>query len=113
MRASPSLRPRPLPAPRLAMTIIEVLVVTAIVGVLTALIVPAVQQARESARRASCANHLKQIGIAVYAFYDAQEKLPSSVRPASAGTVRVGVLTQLLPYLDEKTLWDRYDHSVN
>lgn len=98
---------------RSGFTIIELLVVIAIIAVLVALLLPAVQQARESARRTQCVNNLKQIGLAVHTFHDQKRHLPSSIRPAATGTVRFGVFTQLLPFIDQKTLWDQYDSSVN
>ena len=100
-------------APRAGVTIIELLVVTGVIGLLAAILLPAVQSARETSRRAACANHLRQIGVAIHSFDAAERKLPSSVRPAGASTVRVGVFTQLLPYLEQLPLWSQYDVSVN
>jgi prepilin-type N-terminal cleavage/methylation domain-containing protein/prepilin-type processing-associated H-X9-DG protein len=99
--------------PRRGFTLIELLVVIAIIAVLAALILPAVQTAREAARRAQCANNLKQMALAVHNFHDSKKHLPSSIRPAATGTVRFGSLTQLLPFLDKKVQWDQYDGSVN
>ncbi len=100
-------------APRHGFTLIELLVVIAIIAVLAALILPAVQTAREAARRSQCANNLKQLALATHNFHDAKRHLPSSIRPASTGTVRFGSLTQLLPFLDKKVQWDKYDGTVN
>jgi prepilin-type N-terminal cleavage/methylation domain-containing protein len=94
-------------------TLIELLVVIAIITVLAALILPAVQQARESARRSQCQNNLKQIGIALHNHHEAFKFFPSSRRPLATSTVRTGTLVFLLPYVDRATLWDKYDLTVN
>lgn len=94
-------------------TLIELLVVISIIAVLVALLLPAVQQAREAARRTQCQNNLKQVGIALHNFVDARQFLPSSVRPTAAGTVRYGVFTQILPFIDKQVLWDKYDATLN
>lgn len=93
-------------------TLVELLVVIAIIATLVGLLLPAVQSARESARRASCQNNLKQQGLAIHTFHDARNRLPSGGRPPDASTVRCGVFVYMLPYLDKKSLWDRYDTSV-
>jgi prepilin-type N-terminal cleavage/methylation domain-containing protein/prepilin-type processing-associated H-X9-DG protein len=92
-------------------TLIELLVVIAIIAVLTALLLPAVQQAREAARRTQCQNNLKQFGLAIHNFYDAYQKLPSARRPLTntPGALRLGFHTQILPYIEQQAIWDQYD----
>lgn len=94
-------------------TLVELLVVIAIIGVLIALLLPAVQAAREASRRSQCQNSLKQVGLGIHNFHDAKKKLPSAIRPNPASTVRVGVFTFLLPYIERSDLYDLYDQTVN
>jgi prepilin-type N-terminal cleavage/methylation domain-containing protein/prepilin-type processing-associated H-X9-DG protein len=97
---------------RRGFTLVELLVVIAIIAILVALLLPAVQIAREAARRTQCVNNEKQIGLALHTYHDAKRKLPSGGRPPEDQTVRCGVFIYLLPYLDRKDLWDQYDTSV-
>ncbi|MFM7035304.1 MAG: DUF1559 domain-containing protein [Planctomycetia bacterium] len=105
-------RPRP-PSRRPGFTLVELLVVIAIIGVLVGLLLPAVQAAREAGRRSACSNNLKQQGLAIHSYHDSYKKLPSSGRPPEASTTRCGLFTYMLPYLDKKVYWDKYDVEQN
>ncbi len=110
---------------RRGFTLIELLVVIAIIGVLVGLLLPAVQQAREAARRSACSNKLKQLGLALHNHESANRCLPYSCggNPFSSGTVsgapyeavgRVSGLTRLLPFCEEEALYQRLgDQSAN
>ena len=94
--------------PRAAFTLIELLVVIAIVAILAALILPAVQQAREAARRSSCKNNLKQIGLAIHSFHDVKKVLPNGGLTPWAWNNRnsdydtgPGWMYQILPYIEQ------------
>jgi len=103
--------PRP---QRTAFTLIELLVVIAVISVLVALLLPAVQAARESSRRTQCASQLKQLALAAHHFEDAYHKLPSSVRPAGLTTLpRIAGLTLTLPFIEQQGTYDAYDQTKN
>ncbi len=99
-------------APCGGFTLVELLVVIAIIGVLIALLLPAVQAAREAARRMTCQNNLKQIGLAVQHFADAQHHLPPPNANDSTTYSELGsTLVLLLPYLEEANRFAAYDLS--
>jgi prepilin-type N-terminal cleavage/methylation domain-containing protein len=82
------LKPRSLAPQRLAFTLVELLVVIAIIGILVSLLIPAVQSAREAARRADCGNRLRQLGIAAQLHHDAQRTLPAGNLVKTSGICR-------------------------
>lgn len=99
---------------RSAFTLVELLVVIAIIGVLVALLLPAVQAAREAARRAECVNKLKQLGLAVQNYADAQRNLPVSARQVGSTTLpRIASITRTLPYLEQGNLLKNFDLTKN
>ena len=94
-------------------TLVELLVVIAIIGVLIALLLPAVQAARESARRTSCTNNLRQIGLALVNHSLTEESLPVGCEGCNGfGGKMTSWLTHLLPYLERQSLADQYDFDI-
>ncbi len=118
-------RPRRLPpgtsgdAARHGVTLIELLAVIAIIGVLLGLLLPAIQSARESARRTECAYQLKQLGLAAQNFHNSFERLP----PGYLGSLPavpvppfldqyLGVIPYLLPYLEAADVFEQIDTEM-
>ena len=93
---------------RTGFTLVELLVVIAIIGVLVALLLPAVQAAREAARRMKCTNHLKQFGVALHNYADTFKVFPN--RRGGFGGVqanRISPFVQLLPFLEQNAMHDQ------
>jgi prepilin-type N-terminal cleavage/methylation domain-containing protein/prepilin-type processing-associated H-X9-DG protein len=111
-----------IPDPKFGFTLLELLVVIAIIGVLIALLLPAVQAAREAARQIQCANNLKQIGLALHGYHDVRGsfppgnlnytagRCPGMAEPtASYATWYGNWAIAVLPYIEQTALYDRYD----
>lgn len=103
------------PVRRQGLTLLELVVVCAIVTVLLALMAPAVLQVRESARRIHCRNNLKQVGLAVHAYLESYQVLPQSIgcadRPRAYTPESWSIHSRLLPYLDQTTSYNQLNLS--
>lgn len=95
-------------------TLVELLVVITIIGILVALLLPAIQAAREAARRSQCANNLKQIGLATLNYEASCQILPPGAFWSENAEQRRGsILVHLLPFMDNQSLYDAFDFSQN
>jgi prepilin-type N-terminal cleavage/methylation domain-containing protein len=97
-------------------TLVELLVVIAIIGVLVALLLPAIQAAREAARRSQCVNNMKQLGLGALNFESGQKKLPPSGQCDSTGGASTtymihSVATYILPFIEQQAVYDMFDHN--
>lgn len=105
LRRSPSA----VPVNQRAFTLVEVLVVIGIIGLLAGLLLPAVQSARESARRVQCVSHLRQLGVAMHSYYEVHGMFPPShLEPITGWGVspnHMSNLTFLLPHLEQQPLF--------
>jgi prepilin-type N-terminal cleavage/methylation domain-containing protein/prepilin-type processing-associated H-X9-DG protein len=90
---------------RRGFTLIELLVVIAIIGVLIALLLPAVQSAREAARRAQCTNNLKQIALGMHNYHDSFQSLPPGAKSCCWGTW----LLFMLPYVEQQAMYNAWN----
>src|ERR687892_251305 len=101
-----------------AFTLVELLVVIAIIGILIALLLPAIQAAREAARRSQCTNNLKQLGLGVLNFESSSKKLPAPGQCDSTGGASTTYMihstaTVILPYIEQTTVYDMFDHKAD
>jgi len=99
------------PSARAAFTLVELLVVIAIIGVLVALLLPAVQSAREASRRIQCSNHTRQWSLAMHNYNDTYLVMPYGPREVPS-TRRHSWVPALWPYVEQKALYDQYDFNV-
>jgi prepilin-type N-terminal cleavage/methylation domain-containing protein len=97
----------PLRGRRLGFTLVELLVVIAIIGVLVALLLPAVQAAREAARRMSCSNNLKQLSLGLHNYESVFNTLP----PAGIDSNQMSWAVLLLPFIEQKALYDNFNFT--
>jgi len=100
-------------AKRAGFTLVELLVVIAIIGILVALLLPAIQSAREAARRAQCTNNLKQMGLAAQNYASVKKELPMGFGRTlthvqkNVNFVKEGLFTLMLPYMEEQSVFER------
>jgi prepilin-type processing-associated H-X9-DG protein len=100
--------------PNIGMTLVELLLVIAIIGTLVALLLPAIQSARESARRASCLNNMKQLGIAIANYESTKKQFPPGAiwdrwLPPDKRRRHGSILVHLLPYIEQQAIYDAFE----
>lgn len=93
-------------------TLIELLVVIAIIAVLVSLLLPAVQQARESARRSQCSNNLKQLGLAFHNYHDVHSAFPNSETGGTGTLAKASAFIVILPHIDQGSAYNQYNFSL-
>lgn len=101
------------PTRRSGFTLVELLVVIAIIGILVALLLPAVQAAREAARRMQCGNNVKQLGLALHNYHDTMKMFPPGAVFYGGNNDRGSIFIRLLPYMEQQQIYDLYNMDVN
>jgi len=99
-----------IPTRRRGFTLVELLVVIAIIGILVALLLPAIQAAREAARRTECVNNLKQLALGFHNYHDTYDRLPRYCYRSTQGASHwegFSAHTMILPYIEEQAVWDQ------
>jgi prepilin-type N-terminal cleavage/methylation domain-containing protein len=96
---------------RRGFTLVELLVVIAIIGVLVGLLLPAVQSAREAARRMQCSNNLKQIGLAMHMYIDTHQKFPPGAWNEANRGNRLAWTVFILPFMEQTNLYNQFNFS--
>ena len=95
---------------RSAFTLVELLVVIAIIGILIALLLPAVQAAREAARRSQCVNNMKQVGLGIHQYHDTVGRLPAAgARGQGQNLIELSWHVYVLPFIEESALYEQFD----
>lgn len=104
--------------PRRGFTLVELLVVIAIIGILVALLLPAIQAAREAGRRATCQNKIRQLALGLHHFHDANNKFPPGAEndvlpvpnpPGNTTMIRgTSWIVHILPFIEQKSVYDQY-----
>ena len=96
-----------------AFTLVELLVVIAIIGILIALLLPAVQAAREAARRSQCSNNMKQFGLALHNYHDTFKVFPPSAinSPDDLGGEAIAAWVLILPFMEQTAIHDMWDFN--
>ncbi len=97
---------------RSGFTLVELLVVIAIIGVMVGLLLPAVQAAREAARRMSCSNNFKQIGLGIHNYHAAYNQLPMHCGGTRSSLWERSILVGLTPFVEQQALWEQISNPL-